>query len=202
MRTEPDRAQNRLLRAKSRAAVSGVVSKILLGVVAAGVVAAGVYVFLPSRNQIAAPAKPEFPSQVTSYESEIKGVDSKDLPYTINAEKSVQDADKRNLVHLETVGGIFQRPEGKAYDVTSQKALYDRESKQLVLEGKVKISNLPRMEALMDKAEVDTVKRSLVSKSPVEVTLENGHVTADELRADNNGERLLFRGRVKAKFNN
>jgi LPS export ABC transporter protein LptC len=202
LRTETDVSQDRLLRAKAAASFAGFAYKAVLGIVGLAVIAGAAYVLMPAANKAPVPPKPEFPDQLTSYKSEITGVDAKDLPFQINADKSVQDDEKRNLVHLETVGGIFDRAEGKKYNVSSEKALYDRDSKQLTLEGKVKITNLPRMVAEMDKAEVDTVKRSLVSKSPVQVTLENGFVTADELRADNNGERLLFKGRVKAKFKN
>jgi LPS export ABC transporter protein LptC len=201
LRTEADASQVRLQRAKANADRAALASKVLMVLGTVGALAAVAYVFWPTDKQVAAPRAPETPTQVSSRQAQISGVDSKDLPYTINAEKSIQDEKARNIVHLETVGGVFLRAGGKTYNVTSQKALYDRDTKQLTLEGSVKISNLPRMEAIMDKAEVDTVTRSLVSKSPVAVTLENGHVTADELRADNNGERLIFKGRVKARFN-
>jgi LPS export ABC transporter protein LptC len=144
---------------------------------------------------------PENPSQSSASGTEIKGADKDQLPYTIHAQKSTQDQAKPDIVHMQTVDGQFARPAGKNYTVTSEQAHYDKVTKQLELTGSVQISDAPRMVAKMDKAHVDTVTKSLTSGSPVDVELENGHVTADALVADNNGERLLFKGRVKARFN-
>jgi hypothetical protein len=54
------------------------------------------------------------------------------------------------------------------------------------------------MTARMDKALFNTETKALESKTPVQVDLANGTIAADTLTADNDGERLLFKGRVKA----
>ncbi len=52
----------------------------------------------------------------------------------------------------------------------------------------------------MDKAAVNMDDQTLTSKSPVAVDIIGGKITADSLTITSNGERILFRGGVKARF--
>lgn len=195
------RQLDKLARAQTRARLAAFVLKSLIAIGVAGCVFAGWLVLRPGDAELPPVASaPVNPAQSTASGPRISGADKDQLPYTINAKRSIQDETKPDIVHLETVDSTFARPAGKNYVVTSEQAHYDKVTKQLELSGSVKISDAPRMVARMDSAQVDTVKKSLTSTSPVQVELENGHVTADTLVADNNGERLLFKGRVKARF--
>jgi lipopolysaccharide export system protein LptC len=202
LRTDAQKYEARLRRARAQAQLAGTARKLVLGLTAAVAIGFAGYLFWPRGGEpLPEAALPETPSQAAARKTEMSGADGKQMPYTIRAEKTVEDKADRQLLHLETVDSVFARPEGKSYKVTSKTAEYDRGNKKLELNGSVNISDAPRMVAKMEKAFVDTETRSLVSGSPVEVTLENGFVTADQLTADNNGERLIFKGRVKARFN-
>jgi LPS export ABC transporter protein LptC len=146
-------------------------------------------------------APPELPEQFVGKDTRISGLDKNDLPYEIGAIKSVQDKANEKLIHLDTVDGTFRRATGTDLAVTSKSGRYDRETKKLMLEGSVVIAEPQRFKAQMEKAEFDVTTRTLASKSsPVDVELEQGTIKADSLVADNNGERMLFKGRVKAHF--
>lgn len=144
---------------------------------------------------------PELPGQFVGKDTRISGLDKNDLPYEIGATKSVQDKVNQKLIHLDTVDGTFRRATGTDLAVTSKSGRYDRETKKLQLEGSVVINEPQRFKAQMEKAEFDVTTRTLASKSsPVDVELAQGTIKADSLIADNNGERMLFKGRVKAHF--
>ena len=158
--------------------------------------------FLPAKqdpNASSAEA-PAHPKKVMAYQGEIKGVDKDKLPFSIKAEKGTQDSLSSDVVQLETVAGTFARNDGKNLDVVSNAGQYNTKSKVLNLDGAVVIRDNKGMTARMDKAVFDTATKSLVSQTPVDVTLTNGTIAADTLTTDNNGERMLFKGRVKAVF--
>ncbi len=181
---------------------------LLLKIVVAGLIAGGCYfvalallpLFWQGPVDVSFGA-PEMPGQAVSYDSDLKGIDKEQKPYRIKATRGYQDAKNKDIVHLETFNGTFKRPSGADLLVTSKTGVYDSGTKTLDLTGNVEISDGPRFAASMDKAQFDVEKRSLTSQSPVKVKTENGVIAADSLVADNNGERMLFRGNVKASFN-
>jgi lipopolysaccharide export system protein LptC len=146
-------------------------------------------------------AAPEHPGQAASYGNDVKGLDKEQKPFRITASRGVQDAKNKDIVHLETFTGTFARESGKDLQVTSQTGVYNSGNKILDLSGDVVISDGPGFRARMDKAQFDVDKRSLMSQAPVTVKTENGDIAADSLVSDNNGERMVFRGNVKASFN-
>jgi LPS export ABC transporter protein LptC len=144
--------------------------------------------------------QPELPNQAVSYKTEIKGADKKQLPFTYSAERGFEDAENRQMIHLETFSGTFRQTSGSDLTITGKTGIYDRKSKKLNLQGDVAIDQTGRFKAIMDKAEFDVENRSLASQSPVKVKTPTGDITADTLVSDNNGERMVFRGNVKAHF--
>lgn len=148
-----------------------------------------------------APLAPvENPSQITGGPSRISGFDKNKLPFEITAEKGIQDAKTASLVHLETVESAFTRPDGAKLNITSRKAAYETKSKALELDGDVVFAEGTRFRAYMDKASVNMDDQTLSSLSPVSVDVIGGKITADSLTISPNGERIIFRGGVKARF--
>ncbi len=204
MRIDGQAAAYRLERARTRSRFAGLLQKSIVAVVALVIVGSGLWVLAPNRadQPVVQKQQPEFPTQVAATGAEITGVDRDTLPFTIKASKSVQDKKLADVVHLEVVDSTFARPAGKIYAVTSDRATYNDKTRFLSLQGQVRITDQARMVATMDGAEVDTNTRSFISTTPVFVQLENGTVTADQLVSKNDGERLVFKGRVKAIYKN
>jgi LPS export ABC transporter protein LptC len=202
LHTEGPVTIDRVRQASARAQRANLAQLAILVAGGLSILALVFYFFAPRGGQepVAEKVKPEFPNQVSATRAEISGVDKDHLPFTIKAVKSTQDKQRADIVHLETVDSTFARPAGKLYAVTSSRARYNDKTKQLELQGEVMISDQAHMVATMDSAEVDTAARSFKSRSPVFVKLENGTVTADQLISNNDGDRLLFRGRVKARY--
>jgi lipopolysaccharide export system protein LptC len=200
-RTQSD-YDNRALA--SRAIKRSRVAAASLWLVAAAAAGLAVYTFLPLlkptpvETDPAAALAPSHPKQAIAYEGEISGVDKNQKPFTIKADKGLQDQQQKNVVHLDKIEGQFKDAKGAALDVASQQGQYDSKSKVLVLDGEVVIRDDKGMTARMGKAEFNTETKALESKTPVQVEMTNGTVAADALTADNDGERLLFKGRVKA----
>jgi LPS export ABC transporter protein LptC len=143
---------------------------------------------------------PDVTATPTAHETQVKGLDKKNLPYTIAAKKAVQENAESKTVNMQDVTGQFARNAADTLNVSSTTADYDTEKKILNMQGNVQIKSTNNMTAVMDKAEVDVETRRLESRSPVRVTLTDGEVTADHLVVDNNGEKIKFTGRVKARL--
>jgi lipopolysaccharide export system protein LptC len=140
------------------------------------------------------------PPVVSGTQSNIRGIDKDNLPYEISAQKGVQDQSSATLVHLETVTGVFHRPENKQVNLSSNTALFDSSTKAMALHGDVVFEEPGRYKARMQNASVNLDDKSLVSQSPVTVVIAAGTVEADSLEIIENGKRALFKGHVKARF--
>jgi lipopolysaccharide export system protein LptC len=180
----------------------------MLGI-AALIGAAGVMALFIWQAGVLAPPAPqdvksedvvEKPEQITSQNARISGRDKNDRPFEIRAKSGEQDKNIDNLVHMNDVTSVFERPSGEKLDVTSQGGLYDRKTKALELSGNVVFSEGARFKAVMDKAAINTENQSLTSKSPVKVDMQGTMIEADSLNVTDNGTRILFKGRVKARF--
>ncbi len=152
----------------------------------------------PKVDLAVAPAR--FPDQISGGRSRISGFDKNNLPFEINAEKGVQDKERDTLVHLSTLNSTFQRPTGAVLTMTAASASYETKMKSLELSGDVVFAEGQRFRAHMDKAAVNMNDQTLTSKSPVSVDIIGGRITADSLTISANGERILFKGGVKASF--
>jgi LPS export ABC transporter protein LptC len=142
----------------------------------------------------------ERPNQITGGPSKISGFDRNNLPFEINARRGVQDEKTESLVHMEEVTSSFARPSGDTLSITSDGAAYETKSKALELHGNVLFAEGQRFRARMDRAAVNMDDQTLTSKSPVSVDIIGGTITADSLSISPNGERILFKGGVKARF--
>lgn len=142
----------------------------------------------------------ENPNLITGGPSQISGFDKNKLPFVITAKKGIQDAKIDSLVHLQQVDSNFARPNGAKLVITSRAAAYETKTKALELEGEVLFTEGARFTAHMDKASVNMDDQTLASRSPVSVDVIGGRITADSLSITSNGERIIFRGGVKARF--
>ncbi len=140
------------------------------------------------------------PDVATGQGARINGFDRNNHAYEIRAKSGVQDKTVSSLVHLEGMTADFIRPAGENLTVTSDKAHYDNKSKVMDLAGNVVLDQTEKFKATMEKATVNTVDQSLQSQSPVVVETRGGIIHADSLTVTENGNRILFKGRVRAHF--
>jgi lipopolysaccharide export system protein LptC len=197
-----DRAR-RLARAQSRA---NAVQK--FGFIAGLAVLALIAYFIVKAGFLVPPAPQDVKSEIaianpevaTGQGARINGFDRNNHPYEIRATSGLQDKTVSSLVHLDVMTANFIRPQGENLVVTSDKAHYDSKSKQMDLDGNVVLDQGEKFKATMQKATVNTADQTLQSQSPVVVETKGGIIHADSLAVSENGNRVLFKGGVKAHF--
>jgi LPS export ABC transporter protein LptC len=140
------------------------------------------------------------PDQVNSANSSMTGVDRQNLPYAVRAGSTIQDATDGHKFHLKDVAGDFQRPGNRRLKVTALTAQYHSKSRLLDLAGQVRVEEVGRFVADMEKAHVVLEQKSLTSDGPVTVIFADGSISANGLAVTNDGNNILFTRGVKAHF--
>jgi lipopolysaccharide export system protein LptC len=142
----------------------------------------------------------EKPEQITGGNARIAGFDKEQQPYEITAQKGFQDKENPDIAHLETVVGNFKKKTGEIVQITSQKAAYQAKTKQMDMQGDVKIVQVGRFTATMDKAHVDMQTKDLVSDTSVVVDMAGGTIHANGMKISNDGKTIVFLNGVKARL--
>jgi lipopolysaccharide export system protein LptC len=190
------RAQTRAIVLQKIGFASGLV---VLGLITYFIVKAG-FLVPPAPQDVKSEIAIANPDVATGQGARINGFDRNNHAYEIRAKSGVQDKAVSSLVHLDEMTADFIRPAGENLVVTSDKAHYDSKSKVMDLAGNVVLDQGQKFKAMMEKATVNTVDQTLQSQSPVVVEARGGVIHADSLTVTENGNRVLFKGGVKAHF--
>ncbi len=149
----------------------------------------------------AAPAPPaNRADRVSVFRSQFAGFDNQRQPFSVTAERAVQDRSDANKVHLEHVTAELTRSSGEEIAISSLKALYDADRKAIDLSGEVKLSSADQFVAEMAKASVAIDDKKFFSEVPVTVMHRRGQIEANGMEITEDGKRILFFNRVKATF--
>jgi lipopolysaccharide export system protein LptC len=134
--------------------------------------------------------------------STFSGFDKNEQPFQIAAAKAVRDASDPGAVALEQVSGNVRRDDGAVLNFSARQGRYMIKPKLLTLTGDVHLVSEGRFVASLSQADVDVDNKGLVSNHPVVVQLTDGVIHAGTMAVSDNGDRVLFTGRVKAHFGN
>jgi lipopolysaccharide export system protein LptC len=167
---------------------------------------AAVFVVHVAKFESTAPTRPNaetaapVSTAVVVTDSRLTGFDRERQPYSVTAERAVQDAAEPNRVHLEGVAGELHRASGDTLGLAARTALFDSKTDVLQLEGDVSLVSAGRFVAEMAKADVTLTDKRLRSTGPVRVTFDRGRITAGGLEITEDGNRVVFSDRAKVTF--
>jgi lipopolysaccharide export system protein LptC len=199
----PD-STDKLLRAAARRArlapiLSWIAAACGFGLVLLFALQSGMFsVLLP--KAVLLPPTVDMPEQISGQKSRIAGFDRQQQPYEITADEGYEDKTNANLAHLKTVIGNFRKANGESYRLLSATGLYNSKTKDMELQGGVKILQADHFTTTMDKAHVNVETKDLVSDVPVLVVMPTGTINANGIRITNDGNNIVFLNGVKAQF--
>lgn len=152
-----------------------------------------------------APPPPEVPLAKTDViaggRSSFSGIDVNSKPFSVTAEKGVQDKTNASLMHLETVSGGFVRKAGGDVQVSSDNADYDVKTKDLSLRGNVRFEEPGRYVARFSSAQVNLERQRITANESVQVETAGATILADGMETSEDGSVIRLHGHVQASFN-
>lgn len=125
------------------------------------------------------------------------GFDKKSRPYDVRALQAIQDLAKPGKVLLNTIDAKLPMNANSFADVGAKSGIYDTDNELLFLKEEVKIKGARGMDILLQDANIDIRSGVMESDNPVAVKSANTNISADSVRVENNGERILFNNKVK-----
>ena len=173
---------------------------VTIGLFVTFLVQAGVFEALTTEKPVEKP-KTVTQEKVIVKTSTVKGYDSEQQPYTIDAVTAAQDPDEPNIIGLNKVTGELRRSTGQTLTIAADNGIYDSDARTLDLQNNVVIEAKGRFVARMPTARITLENKELITDDNVVVTLNSGDITANGLRVTDNGKNIRFLNRVKGRLN-
>jgi lipopolysaccharide export system protein LptC len=118
-------------------------------------------------------------------------------PYTVNAQKAVQDALHPMAVELYGIDADVALAGGGAAHVTANSGLYDSTKEHMDVSDNVRVKS-PQYEVWLKSASIDFKSGLYVSNEPVKIVTSTGTTIAgDSITVVDNGKSLDIEGNVK-----
>src|SRR5271166_1916446 len=199
----PDRAEAFADAKRRSARVRFLRKAILISVVVAILAMLGVVIFdpfSPKFGPLSFSALSIDGTKITMARPKLAGFRSDGQPYTLTAERALQDVKQPTIVELQKVDGEIGMAGGEAMHLTADAGVYDSMGEHMDLSNNVRIKN-SRFDVLLRSASFDFKSGAYGSDNPVEVHVGDGTtIFADRATARNNGQELTFEGHVKTRI--
>lgn len=127
----------------------------------------------------------------------VDGVTKASRPYSVRAARAVQDLKGSGLIDLERMTAVV--PMSATVNATFETPFATLDSEKNILDVKDKLSIVTSdgMSADFTSAVIDLAGGGLTTSDPVRIVTPGAVLTADSMRAEDSGKRLLFERRVK-----
>jgi lipopolysaccharide export system protein LptC len=127
----------------------------------------------------------------------LAGFRSDGQPYTLTAEKALQDIKQPTIVELEKLSGEIGMTGGETTRLSADAGTYDSVAERMKLTSNVRIGSA-RFEVRLRSADIDFKTGVYQSDEPVEVHVgERTTITGDSATARHNGQEFVFEGHVR-----
>jgi len=124
-------------------------------------------------------------------------VDDKNQPYTVTADRAVQNRQNADIVELEKPVATLSMNDGAKIDADSVSGLYQQKEQKLNLEGDVHLKHSNGYVLSTQELRVDLVTQKAYSGRDVRVEGPAGTLDATGLEGDASGGTLVFTGPAK-----
>lgn len=127
----------------------------------------------------------------------LTGVDADKRPFSVSAEKALQDAEKPSLIRLENIAAKLPVSATGFARISAGNGLYDADEKTLHLGGVIQAETDDGLSLRMRDAQIDIETGRLSSANPIELKTDRLSLAANAISVENNGEMIRFTDGVK-----
>ncbi len=136
-------------------------------------------------------------TKITMAKPRLAGFRGDGQPYSVTAEKALQDVKHPTVVELQKLTGDIGMAGGEPSHITADAGVYDSVSEQMRLTDNIRIGNA-RFVVRLRTADINFKTGVYQSDEPVEVHVGEGTtIVGDRASARNNGQELTFEGHVR-----
>src|SRR5271166_586877 len=199
----PDR-EKAFARARRRSGRVRLLRKaILVGGLGAVVAMVGIAIFNPFAakfGSLSFSALSVEGTKITMAKPKLAGFRGDGQPYSLTAEKALQDVKHPTIVELQNLTGDIGMSDGEAMHIRADSGVYDSASEKMLLSDNIWIGNA-RFDVRLRTADIDFKTGVYQSDEPVEVHVGEGTtIFGDHATARNNGQEFTFEGHVRTRM--
>jgi lipopolysaccharide export system protein LptC len=138
-------------------------------------------------------------TRVTMEQPRLAGYRKDGRPYEVNANSGVQDIRQPNLIELNTLDAKIGMADQSTLHVVSTSGLYDSLREFMDFSKPVRIKS-PTYDIDMKSAKMDFKAGTVATDQDVKVLLSTGEILADRMNILDNGQNIVFEGKVRSTF--
>ena len=129
------------------------------------------------------------------------GFNKNSRPYDVKADQAIQDLAQPGKVLLREIDAKLPFDASSFANIEAQSGVYDTNSEKLVLEKNITIKGARGMDMLLEHADIDIRSGTMATERPVTANSTNTNISADSMRVEDGGDRIVFNRRVKMTIN-
>jgi lipopolysaccharide export system protein LptC len=130
----------------------------------------------------------------------LDGFTGNDRPYSMAAQRAIQDLGNTNVVDLEGIEAKLPFDDANWITVAAKSGVLDRNANTLDLTDEIQLKTDTGVVALLKSAKVDFRGGNLDSDSPVDITMSGARIAADSLQVRDRGAVMIFEKRVRMEI--
>ena len=163
----------------------------------AGAFVVASYLLTPVKVNVEADGNAFVDGKLVMANPKLEGVTKENRPYSLNAQRAIQDLKAQDLIELEQISAKLPLNKEDWATIGAPKGTYDRAANTLNVGHPFKVKTTEGMTAVMQSAFVDIAKGSLTTDDPVDIQLKGGRVQAGSLSVLDKGTQLVFEKNVR-----
>jgi len=155
------------------------------------------YLAAPPSLQVKAEGAAFSEGKLVMAKPQLSGFTRDNLPYSMTAERAVQDPANQGVVELHGIDANLPLSADNVAEVDAARGVYDRVGNTLNLTEQVTVTTSDGMVAKLKSAYLDMGSGAMKTDEPVEITLDGSKITSDSMSMLENGKVVVFEKRVR-----
>ncbi|MEO5326142.1 LPS export ABC transporter periplasmic protein LptC [Mesorhizobium sp. CC13] len=169
----------------------------LAGLLLAAAFGGYAYLMAPPLLQVKAEGAAFSEGKLVMAKPQLSGFTKANLPYSMTADRAVQDPANQNVVELLGIDASLPITADNIAKVDAGRGIYDRDGNTLNLSEKVTVATSDGMVARLKSAYLDMGSGQMRTTEPVEISLDGSRITSDSMSMLDNGKVVVFEKRVR-----
>ncbi|MDF1608313.1 LPS export ABC transporter periplasmic protein LptC [Hoeflea sp. YIM 152468] len=122
-------------------------------------------------------------------------------PYTLRADKAIQDLDTPDIIVLEDIVADLPVSNGDKAVLNAVRGTYDRAGQTMVFKQPFTVNTEAGMQVRLQSADIDLANSTLVSETPVSISSGDASVVAQSMQIQDKGRIIIFQDKVRMTIN-